>query len=201
MARTSRIGQASGKVTWRRPVYLLVMKHEIEKDIWNWIKEYIEVPHAFYDYKFAPCPYAKNARLNNEVDVVAYTDGNIKEFIQTSVDGLMTNQHFNQQILVFPPSLKWNFYIRWFIKRLNRKTVPLGYYIQYGGAKNTTSKYPGLKGPYVLVIINKLSNVIAGHRALLGTNYYANWTSDHYHAVVERRQEIIDEYEMRKSSI
>jgi hypothetical protein len=167
--------------------------HQAEQDIWEWIKEFIEVPHAFYDYKFAPCPYAKAARLNNEVDVVAYTNGSVKKFIQASVDELMESGNFNQRVMVFPPSFKWKLHVHWFIKRLNRKTVPLDYYIQYGAAKNTYSKYPGLKGPYMLVIINKLSNVMAGHRALLGTNYYDNWTESHYYAVVGRRQELINE--------
>lgn len=170
------------------------MKHEIEQDIWSWIQNYIEEPHKFYDYKFAPCPYARAARLKNKIDVVAYESGNTVEFIRVQVDQLISNDQHSQKIMVFPPSLRWKYHVRWFIKRLNREIVPKGYYIQYGGAKNTVSKYSSiLGGEYVLVIINKVSDVIDGHKALLRTSYYDNWSLKHYKNVVLRRQGVIDE--------
>jgi hypothetical protein len=61
------------------------MKTEIEQDIWNWITNYIEVNHEFYNYKFPPCPYARTARLKGSVDIVAYESGNIKKFILTLI--------------------------------------------------------------------------------------------------------------------
>ena len=70
------------------------------------------------------------------------------------------------------------------------------YYSQYGFALNTKSQYPGLfnSGPYFIVIINKLSDVLSGHQALLNTDYYKPWANHHYDAVVNRRQKMYEKY-------
>ena len=72
----------------------------------------------------------------------------------------------------------------------------MDYYTQYGIALKTKSRYPGLfeNGPYFIVIINKLSDVIAGHESLLSTNYYNHWAQSHYDSVVTRRQEFYQKY-------
>ena len=42
---------------------------EIEQDLWTWIREFVMVPNEFYNYKFAPCPYASKAVASKAVDV------------------------------------------------------------------------------------------------------------------------------------
>ncbi len=168
----------------------------ITEDIWNWITGYVEVNHKFYDYKFPPCPYAKSARLKGLVDVVAHQSGNMFDYIDQQTNDLINNKQYNIRILVFAPRYQYRYGLKKFINNLNQKIVPQDFYAQYGFALKTKSQYTGFlnSGPYFIVIINKLSDVMAGHRALLNTDYYKPWAKHHYDAVVVRRQEMYDKY-------
>jgi hypothetical protein len=172
------------------------MKNQIEKDIWDWITGYVEVNHKFYDYKFPPCPYAKAARLKGLVDVCAYQSGGAIKFIEEQTFDIVNNNKYNIRVMIFPHRYKWHFRIKRFVENLNKQIISKDYYAQYGFALKTRCQYPGLfnSGPYFIVIVNKLSDVLAGHQALLNTDYYKPWAEHHYNAVVTRRQEMYEEH-------
>jgi hypothetical protein len=171
-------------------------KNEIEVDIWEWIKGYIEVNHKFYDYKFPPCPYAKSARLKGLVDVQAYSTGSVYNFLKIQAAKNTESNKHSVMVLVLPPRIKYYPLFSWFIKKLNKKLITKNYYAQHGTALTTESKYKGFfnSGEYSIVIINKLSEILDGHQSLLKTDYYKPWASDHYTAVVERRQQMYEKY-------
>lgn len=171
-------------------------KQAVETAIWDWIKNYIEADNKFYDYKFPVCPYAKAARLNGIVDVLAYGGGDVKEFIATSVRSLVVDTNLEIRVLAIPPRLQWTWGIKSLIDQLNKEVIPQGYYVQYGTAVKTKSLYPGVfnQGRYFVVLVNKLAPVLAGHQSLLKTDYYKPWSKKHYHAVVTRRQELNNKY-------
>jgi hypothetical protein len=175
------------------------MKNKIEKDIWDWITNFIEVNHKFYNYKFPPCPYAKSARLKGLVNVTAYTGGSKFEFIDQQTKQFLSDNKYHVQIFVFPSYLRWFFHVRWKIHRLNKQLITKDYYAQYGWAKPTQSQYPGLFGslPYFIVIINKLSDVLDGHNSLLTTDYYAQWGTSHYKNVVVRRNDMFKKHKRK----
>lgn len=171
-------------------------KQTIETDIWNWIQGYIEVNHKFYDYKFPPCPYAKAARLKGLVDVQAYSHGNVYKFVRIQAAKNADSNKHSVMVLVLPPRVKYYPFFSLFIKHLNKKLVSKNYYAQHGIALTTESKYTGFlnSGEYSIVIINKLSEILDGHRALTKTDYYQPWAPHHYEAVVERRQQMYEKY-------
>jgi hypothetical protein len=171
-------------------------KAAVELDVWEWIKNYIEVNNKFYDYKFPVCPYAKAARQKGIVDVLAYTGGNVKEFITNSIISLIADPKLEIRVIAMPPRLRWTWGIRRLIDQINREVITQGYYVQYGTAVKTNSIYPGLfnSGRYFVVLVNKLEPVLEGHRALLKTDYYTPWSKQHYDAVVTRRQKLYDKY-------
>jgi hypothetical protein len=177
----------------------MINKVNIEQDLWSWVTNYIEVNHKFYDYKFPPCPYAKAARLKDLVNVTAWDTGSAIGFIKEQTDKLIVEQKYNVQILVFPAKFKWYYHIRWSINQLNKKIISKDFYAQYGTAIKTKSQYSGLfeGGPYFIVIINKLSDVLKGHQSLNKTNYYAPWADHHYQDVVVRRQKMYDRYKSK----
>jgi hypothetical protein len=168
----------------------------IEQDIWNWIKNYIEINHKFYDYKFPPCPYAKATRLKGLMSVNAYTTGNPIKFIQQQINDLLDEKKFNVCVMIFPSKMKWHYYLHWKIRQLNKTIIPKDFYLQYGKALKTSSRYAGMfeNGPYFIVIVNKLSDVLSGSRSLLSTNYYKNWSKKHFDEVVVRRQKKVNKY-------
>jgi hypothetical protein len=165
------------------------------KDIENWLKEYIEVNHAFYNYKFPPCPFAKSARLKGMISIKAYHNQGFKTFVNNSVDELLNDDQKNVSILAFPSYFKWNLTVKWFINSINKILVPKDYYAQFGTALKTTSRYPWSNGkPYFIVIVNKLSDVLDGHKSLLKTDYYTPWADHHYDDVVLRREKMYRKY-------
>jgi len=170
--------------------------NEINNDILNWIINYIEVDHKFYDYKFPPCPYAQSARLKGLIDIQSYNSGSTWKFVFQRVTTFAENKQHNVCILAFPNYTKWNFLLRWRIRQLNKKLINKDYYMQYGLALKTQSRYPELltRKPYFVVIINCLSDVLSGHRALLKTDYYKPWAAHHYNDVVVRRQKMYEKY-------
>ena len=172
------------------------MKTKIEKDIWNWITDFIEVNHKFYNYKFPPCPYAKSARLKGLVNVTAYTSGSYSGFIDQEIEKFLNDKKYNVQIFIFPSYLRWFFHLRWKIHQLNKQLIPKDYYAQYGWARPTKSQYPGFfkSYPYFIVIVNKLSDVLDGHKSLLSTDYYDQWEKSHYNNVVVRRNNMFKKF-------
>jgi len=171
-------------------------QHIIEADVWDWIKNYVEKNHSFYDDKFPPCPFAKVARLKQTLDVKVYPGTDFKEFISTETHEVVNHKKINTRVLVFPSYYKWFFHCKSFIRKFNEQVIPLDYYLQYGKTINKTSQFrePLFNGPYFIVIINKVSDVINGHHQLLKTDYYKPWSKKHYEAVVTRRQEMFDKH-------
>jgi len=172
------------------------IKTLVENDIWAWIKDYIEVPNKFYDYKFPVCPYAKAARLKGVVTVKAWTEGNVKKFITEGVRELVADPNHEIVVLVMPPRVKWYWGIKRLVKNLNKEIISQDYFAQHGVAVKTKSLYPGVfnSGKYFVVLVNRLGPVLEAHESLLKTDYYKSWSKKHYNAVVTRRQDLHDKY-------
>lgn len=168
------------------------LKTQVESDILAWITGWVEVNHKFYNYRFPPCPYARAARLSGLVDIHAYTGGSAGRFAQEQIADLVQHTQYNVRVLAFPYWQRWNYLLRARIDRLNRSLVDCDYYAQYGAAVTTRSCYPGLfkNRPYFVIIINKVSDVVAAQASLARTDYYSNWTDQHYDRVVTRRDRI-----------
>lgn len=166
----------------------------IKQDIYDWVVDYIEANHEFYNYKFPPCPFAKSARLKGMMDIQVWQQGSYKQFIKQYANDMHNNTNYTVRILVFPHSLKYRFWMKKSVAKLNAKIASLDLYAQIGSAIKTTSKYPGIleTGPYGIVIINRLSDILSGHQSLSRTDYYKSWSKEHYDAVVTRRQEMAD---------
>jgi hypothetical protein len=175
--------------------------NNIENDILDWLVNYIEVPHLFYNYKFPPCPFAKTARLKGLINIKAYDSKGIFKFLDTTIENHMSDTDHTMCIMAFPSYTKLNWFFTRYLRNKNKFLVQHDYYIQYGKAINTKSKFQGIgqDKPYFIVIVNKLSDVISGHEQLLKTDYYSNWSDFHYYDVVERRNIMIEKYKKENS--
>lgn len=156
-----------------------------KEDILAWVKEFIEVNHEFYNYKFPPCPYAKSARLAGLLNIVACEDSSISDFVHDNIRDIIVDSKYTVTILVLPDRARYYFWIRWWLQYLNRRLVAADCYAQYGVARIKDREYR-------IIIVNRLSDIIDGHESLIKTDYYKNWTAQHYNAVVTRRQKIMD---------
>lgn len=158
-----------------------------KQEILEWVENFIEVNHEFYNYKFSPCPYARSARLAGLLNIVVADNESITDFVNDNIQTVISDSKHTVTILVLPPRAKYYFWIKWWLQYLNRRLVTVNYYAQYGIARVTDSEHH-------IIIINKLDDILSGHDSLVKTNYYNNWTTQHYNAVVTRRQQIKDKY-------
>jgi hypothetical protein len=168
----------------------------IKQDVYGWVRDYIEANHEFYNYKFPPCPFARSARLKGLMDIQVWQKGSYYQFAEQSALDMQTATNYTVRILVFPHRMKYHFWMKKQIAALNKKIVAKDLYAQFGSAIKTQSQYPGIleQGPYGIVIINRLSDILNGHQSLLKTDYYKPWSMEHYDAVVTRRQEIANKF-------
>lgn len=167
---------------------------KVKTDIQSWTVNFVEASNEFYGGKFPVCPYARQARIKGETTYAIYPGGNLKQFIQNSVNLLLENDKLKQMLIVLPPRAKWIFGIDRIIHNINKRIVPLNYFAMKGSANGTTSNYPGIGGEYQLIGLNTLDKVLEGVEYLKKKGYYKNWSKQHYNDIVVRRQEMYAKY-------
>lgn len=170
------------------------LHEEIEQDLWTWLNEFVSVSSDFYDFKYAPCPFAKAALLSESVDVVVWRSGDVRECIRESAIGMRDNADIATRVIAFPPRTQMAWGISDFVETLNAELIPDNLFLNTGVAKTTTSRYPGAADPYFIVVVNTLDAVLRGTEALQKSIYYDNWPKEHYTIVVERRQRLAERY-------
>ncbi len=52
---------------------------EIKEDLITWMKDFVEKPHPSLG-NWSPCPYARQARMNDKIDIV-FADPNYLQFV------------------------------------------------------------------------------------------------------------------------
>jgi hypothetical protein len=162
---------------------------EIERDIWAWINEFVTVPNAMFEYKFAPCPFAAKAVAAKTVDVQIWPSGDVRQFIRAHSLELRHSKQLTTRVMCFPPRTRYAFGLNDYVEELNRDLVASNVFLNAGVARTSHSRYPGSNhnDPYCIVIANSLDAVLAGAKTLAKTEYYKNWPAAHYEHVVERR--------------
>jgi hypothetical protein len=130
------------------------------------------------------------------MDIQVWQQGSYYRFAEQWALDMQSNSNYTVRILVFPHRMKYHFWMKKQIANLNKKIVAKDLYAQIGSAIKTHSQYPGMleQGPYGIVIINRLSDILNGHQSLLKTDYYKSWSAEHYDAVVTRRQNIAGKF-------
>ena len=164
---------------------------QIEKDVINWINEFIAVPNEFYDGKFAPCPYARAAMLARAVDVAVWDSGDPRLFIREKASTMRDSEAIQTRVIVFPPRVQWSLGISEYVDTLNTELIAQNIFLNTGIAKSTRSLFGGSQGkPYFIVVVNSLSEVLRGAKSLQRTNFYDKWPASHRELVVERRADM-----------
>ena len=167
---------------------------EIEQDLWSWLHEFVTVSNEFYDFKYAPCPFAKAALRSETVDVVVWRSGDIRECIRQAALDMRDTPKLTTRVIAFPPRTQMAWGISDFVEMLNAELIPDNLFLNTGVAKTTTSRYPGADDPYFIDVVNSLDAVLKGTEALQKSVYYDNWPKEHYKIVVERRARLAERY-------
>jgi len=170
-------------------------RSHIEEDIWAWIRGFVTVKNEFYGFKFAPCPFARQALEAQTVDVLVWQADDVREFIRRGAVEMHQSPRLTTRVMAFPPKTRFLWGLNDYVETLNAELIPDNVFLNTGVAQGTFSRYPGsAKTPYFIVIANSLAAVLAGAEALAKTDYYQNWPADHYALVVERRARLAKRY-------
>lgn len=172
----------------------------VEQDLWTWLREFVTVSNDFYDFKYAPCPFAKAALLSESVDVVVWRSGDVRECIRDAAVDMRDNSDLTTRVIAFPPRTQMAWGITDFVEMLNAELIPDNLFLNTGVAKTTTSRYTGSDDPYFIVVVNSLDAVLKGTAALQKSPYYDNWPKEHYAIVVERRARLAERYGRAETS-
>lgn len=175
----------------------MALKDDVHADLWRWIREFITAPNEFYHQKFAPCPFAKAAVKDGQVDVVVWESGDVRGFIRAQalhMRDIRPTQGITTRCMAFPPRIQRAWGLIDHIDELNLELVPENIFLNAGVAKTTVSRYPGSRDdePYFIVIANTLDGVLKGAKALQRTAFYKDWPEQQYRTVVERRARLAE---------
>ena len=170
-------------------------------DLWRWLNEFVTVDNEFYNFKFAPCPYAKPAIANGKVDVTVYLSGDVRTYIRERTIEMRDNPKLSTRVMAFPLRIQWQWGISEFVEALNKEQIPNNVFLNTGVTKTMKSRYPGSADnePYFIVVANRLDAVLSGAESLERTDYYKNWPKEQYKLVVERRARMAQLYGQKKS--
>jgi hypothetical protein len=172
----------------------------VGQDIWSWLKEFVTVKNEFYHNKFAPCPYARAAILDGQVDVKVYLTGNVRAYIRKMSIELRDTPKLSTRVMAFPPRVQWEWGISEYVETLNAELIADGVFLNTGITKTMNSRYPGSPAnePYFIVVANRLDAVLTGSKALQRTAFYKDWPRAQYELVVERRDRMAKRYSKQK---
>jgi hypothetical protein len=175
------------------------LREDVVADLWKWIHEFVTAPNEFYNFKFAPCPYAKMAVKGNTADVVAWESGDVKTFIREQAIGVRENKKLTTRVMGFPPRTQHAWGISEYVEGLNAEMIKDNIFLNTGIAKTTVSRYPESgDNPYFIVVANSLAAVLDGAESLAKSEYYKDWPREHYEIVVERRARMAKKFGKKK---
>lgn len=171
----------------------------VERDVWQWLDQFVAAKNAFYGGKFAPCPYARSAMLGGQVDVTVYAGGDVRGYIRAKSNELRDTPKLSTRVMAFPPRIQWQWGLTDFVETLNVELIGDNVFLNTGVTKSMPSRHPGVTGgsPYFIVVANRLDAVLAGSAALQRTAYYCDWPREQYELVVERRDRLVANYGKR----
>jgi len=165
----------------------------IKQDILDWIKTFVEVSHPLWG-DLPPCPYARAAKVNNEIDIVVQDDVEYYQFIKENIESFKETD-LEVRLIVAKEKMDPVEYTD-FIKEQNRQIIQCGLYIlsdhpdiiEMNGPINVQ------QGTYVITYIQRIENLKKASENLHKTAYYDNWDKEVYKRIVLDRQELWDKY-------
>ena len=80
---------------------------EAKQDCIDWIMNFVEQPHEFYDFKFPPCPFAKKVRIDNDLIIQSHHQGSLINFTKAQIDVWLES---NKTVMVIFSDIKYNFW-------------------------------------------------------------------------------------------
>jgi hypothetical protein len=162
---------------------------EAKQDILNWLRDFVEKPNTLLN-GWPPCPYAKEARLKNRVNVIVAQKDQILETLENEAQKVQSSL-FDVSIIALVPDdflsiaetkkLTLDFRKKWTSEDIYLlKDHPEDQ--EFSGALKMNH------GKLQLFFLQKLSALEKASEDLLAAGYYDNWDPEYFERVVGARK-------------
>lgn len=159
------------------------MTTDYKEYISKWITEVLDKPQPWLN-NLPSCPYAKQALINNRIDIIRSYD-----YVQ-DIHNLFSDWHnqFDVVILVCNDDIdSEEFSIN--VAKLNDQYLPLGFVCleDHVNCKEQVKDIVFNNGRYNLILCQQLSKLNAAMEQLTNLGYYEHWDNKYYNQVVSWR--------------
>jgi len=162
---------------------------QVKADIEQWLINFVEVPHPALG-NWAPCPYARRARLQNKYEVRIGKDieRDLRLFSKTEFMG-------NNDVVIFayPPSMYDDAYFNFIVDVANTsKGFRKRNFVALGDHPDTVEEHNGVcfnMGKYALVLVQDKHKLDDHAMHLAKRGYYDNWNEEYLQEVFAHRKD------------
>jgi len=163
-------------------------QQQVIQDVKHWITEFVTKPNPLLN-KLPPCPYAKQAMLEDKVQIVVPTEGTVSYAIQHA----LTNFDHNMDLvmLVFDPKVMDPETFEACVWRWNQTVDPQ--FVLLDDHPDNEENINGVamnNGKYAIVFIQKSDKLDEASKFLeTKTKYYDVWSQENLDDVVTWRKD------------
>ena len=160
---------------------------KVKRDIEQWMVDFVEVPHPALG-GWAPCPYARKARLDQDFDVRLGL-APIHDLIEISRKGLDGK---SVVIFVYDPEYVSHEELGLAIFMINQKFLLPKDLLALGDHPADPEVVNGVvmnQGTYALALVQSLSDLNQKAVAMARQGFYTTWPEDYLRALFENRKD------------
>ena len=158
---------------------------QIREKLNKWLTDFVEKPNPLLN-NWPPCPYARQARISNKINVVFDSPLNVANYV-TSLD------NFDVVVLCFDHIKYSASQVVLFTRHIN-SVLMWQDYVVLEDHPDTEELVSGIKmnfGECGLMVLQRLSKLNAAADSLNEKGYYHTWSKESYDDVVQWRNDIL----------
>jgi hypothetical protein len=160
---------------------------QVKQDILSWSENFLEVPHPALG-NWSPCPYARRARLNNQVDIRLGSDPYF-DLESLAAQGLGSAQVV---IFAYDPAVWTREYFEPRLSAANRDFLLAADLIVLEDHPDDAEIVNGIsmnQGTYALAMCQSLSDLDLKARMMAAKGFYHSWPEEYLQQLFENRQD------------
>lgn len=159
----------------------------VKRDIERWIEDFVEVPHPALG-GWAPCPYARKARLENDYDVRLGL-APIHDLVQISKTGL---EGKSVVMFVYEPQETSFKELSYAVSLCNHEFLLPNNLIALEDHPDDPEVVNGVSmnhGTYALALVQSLSDLNEKAKLVARKGFYDTWPNDYLTALFQHRED------------
>lgn len=158
---------------------------EIVEKLSKWMTSFVEVPNPKLG-SWAPCPFARQARINNNISIKFATIPELRDVVNESLETLE-----NKEVVVicFDHKHISTIELQEFVHEMNEMLMPINYVIleDHPDSPEYINEVNMNFGECGLLVIQKLDKLNKASEQLRGKGYYDVWSQQDLDEVVSWR--------------